>query len=110
IDGFLRGTWLECCDHLSAFEIGGTSYANEPGDFSFQIVGAEVQQEGEKEEHKEVEDEGEEEYEDLSPEELGAEVGKFLDEEPPEWRNRLPGELQIELRKPRSRDDLVAFL
>lgn len=27
IDRFLRDTWLECCGHLSAFEIGGVHYS-----------------------------------------------------------------------------------
>src|SRR5260370_2052439 len=108
LDRFLRDVWVECCGHLSAFEIGGISYSDEPEDFSFEIVGAEVQ--GEEDEVVEDEDEDEEEYEDLSPEELAEEIGKFLDEEPPEMRNMIPGELQVELRKPRSRDDLVAFL
>src|SRR5258708_23539430 len=27
LDRFLRETWLECCGHLSAFEIGGVRYA-----------------------------------------------------------------------------------
>ncbi len=103
LDRFLRDIWVECCDHLSSFEIGGTSYADEPEDFSFEIVGAEADEEDE-----ENEEEGEEE--DLSPEELAEEIGKFLDEELPELRNRIPDELQVELRKPRSRDDLVAFL
>ena len=58
----------------------------------------------------ESEDEDEEEYEDLSPEELAEEIGKFLDEYPPQLRKMLPKELKAELRKPRSRDDLVAFL
>ncbi len=26
IDSLLRGTWLECCGHLSRFEIDGTDY------------------------------------------------------------------------------------
>lgn len=26
LDYFLRDMWLECCDHLSAFDIGGASY------------------------------------------------------------------------------------
>ena len=26
LDDFLRGEWLECCGHLSDFEIGGTTY------------------------------------------------------------------------------------
>ena len=32
LDDFLRHTWLECCGHLSAFEIGGKRYASEPSD------------------------------------------------------------------------------
>ena len=32
LDDFLRHTWLECCDHLSAFEIGGKRYTSEPMD------------------------------------------------------------------------------
>ena len=32
LDDFLRRTWLECCGHLSAFEIGAKRYASEPTD------------------------------------------------------------------------------
>jgi hypothetical protein len=32
LDNFLRHTWLECCGHLSAFEIGGKRYASGPMD------------------------------------------------------------------------------
>lgn len=32
IDSFLRDIWLECCGHLSAFEIDGVSYEIEPDD------------------------------------------------------------------------------
>lgn len=28
LDGFLRVIWLECCDHLSSFDIGRTRYDN----------------------------------------------------------------------------------
>jgi hypothetical protein len=28
LDEFLRGIWLECCGHMSAFEIGGIRYAS----------------------------------------------------------------------------------
>ncbi len=37
LDTFLRAIWLECCGHLSAFEIGGRRYevATEGADFSF---------------------------------------------------------------------------
>src|SRR5947209_7867510 len=31
LDRFLRDTWLECCGHLSAFEIGGARYAVDAG-------------------------------------------------------------------------------
>ena len=36
LDSFLRKTWLECCGHLSAFTIGGTTYdiAPEPDPWS----------------------------------------------------------------------------
>jgi hypothetical protein len=32
LDGFLRETWLECCGHLSSFEIGDRGYLSEPDD------------------------------------------------------------------------------
>jgi hypothetical protein len=32
LDDFLRHTWLECCGHLSAFEVGGKRYTSEPVD------------------------------------------------------------------------------
>ncbi len=31
LDQFLRNTWLECCGHLSAFEIGSARYAVDAG-------------------------------------------------------------------------------
>ena len=33
LDRFLRDTWLECCGHLSSFEIGGVRYAIDAGMF-----------------------------------------------------------------------------
>ncbi len=35
MDGFLRDLWLECCGHLSAFTIDGTSYLPTPPDGAF---------------------------------------------------------------------------
>jgi hypothetical protein len=32
LDDLLRRTWLECCGHMSAFEIGGKRYASAPMD------------------------------------------------------------------------------
>jgi hypothetical protein len=28
LDEFLRETWVECCEHLSAFRIAGVSYVS----------------------------------------------------------------------------------
>ena len=115
LDGFLRDIWVECCGHLSAFEIGGISYQDDPEAFtsaSIQIIGADGQG-GEVEvieEEYEVEEEDNEEEEDASPEEIAEAVGEFLDTMPSEFRQMLPEELQAELRTPRSRDELVAFL
>jgi hypothetical protein len=117
LDRFLRDIWVECCGHLSSFEIGGITYEDEPEDFAFGSLGASIEiigaPEDEKQEHKEKaheEEDEEEEEEDLSPEELAEELGNLLDAQPVGLRNMLPDELQLELRKPRSRDDLVAFL
>ena len=35
VDSFLRDIWLECCGHLSAFDIDGTSYEIMPAEDSF---------------------------------------------------------------------------
>ncbi len=35
LDFFLRDMWVECCNHLSAFTIDGTSYGSEPEEFYF---------------------------------------------------------------------------
>lgn len=113
LDSFFRDIWVECCGHLSAFKIDGVSYADEPEDFSFEIVGAEDEEDEEAEEggeDEEAEEDGEDEEEDLSPEEFAEEIEKFLDEQPAELLTMIPEELQAELRKPRSRDELVAFL
>ncbi len=116
LDRFLRDIWVECCGHLSAFEIGGTSYADEPEDFPFgafeagiEVLGAKEQEDEEKDKEEKDKEENEED-EDLSPEELAEELGNFLDEQPVELLNMFPDELLVELKKPRSRDDLVAFL
>ncbi len=43
LDDFLRGIWLECCGHLSSFDIGGVSYTvsrgmgYDPGERSMRV-------------------------------------------------------------------------
>ena len=39
LDQFLRNTWLECCGHLSAFEIGGMRYAIDAGMYDDEEMG-----------------------------------------------------------------------
>lgn len=98
LDDFLRATWVECCDHLSEFKVGNTSYMYRTQDmiWDFQIAGApdeaesgEVVEEEEEEEEK-VEEEEEIDISQLSPEEvldmvlenLADEFGSSLDKLP----------------------------
>lgn len=85
LDSFLRDTWVECCDHLSEFKVGNTSYMSRTEDmiWDFAIAGdpgvpAVVESEGSAEE--EFEDE-EEEDSDLSPEEIVEQVLENMSEE-----------------------------
>ena len=41
LDAFLRQIWLECCGHLSAFQVGGRTYSFAPdGDFGDKSMSA----------------------------------------------------------------------
>jgi len=54
LDRFLRDIWLECCGHLSSFEIGGETFISEkydPGDRSMNIALGKVIAPGMKFEH-----------------------------------------------------------
>ena len=48
LDHFLRNIWLECCGHLSAFEIAGNRYASAPmdGEMSMRVSLSRVLEEG----------------------------------------------------------------
>lgn len=43
LDRFLRDTWLECCGHLSAFEIGGVRYSVDAGMYEWDTGGKSMQ-------------------------------------------------------------------
>jgi len=43
LDRFLRDTWLECCGHLSAFEIGGVRYTVDAGLYDWDTSGKNMQ-------------------------------------------------------------------
>lgn len=57
LDDFLRDTWLECCGHLSEFEIGDASYSSEAeGDWGMDFGGLRLVGSDEEEEEDEEED------------------------------------------------------
>ena len=98
LDVFLRDTWVECCGHLSAFQIGDTSYSDEPEDFYFGDVVMEGQ-EADTEEEAEDEDEDEEESNELNLEDL-----------PPQLVEVMSPELLLKLKGFSTTEDMVAFL
>src|SRR5437588_2638454 len=67
LDDFLRDTWLECCDHLSAFRIGKVSYMSQTEEMylEFDDPNSTAEQESGEQENEEEDDEGE--LEELSP-------------------------------------------
>src|SRR2546423_9705064 len=70
LDDFLRGIWLECCDHLSAFRIGKVSYMSQTEDmyWEFDAPNSTAEEESGEGEKEDGADEGE--VEDLSPVEM----------------------------------------
>jgi hypothetical protein len=79
--------WLECCDHLSEFKIGKTSYTSSPPDFGMGMFGdpliteGVVVEENEEDTFDEDEDEDDEDEDELTAEEesqLLAEMGQEL--------------------------------
>ncbi len=97
LDFFFRDTWVECCGHLSAFQIGDTSYSDEPEDFYFGDAIVEGQ-----------EADTEEEVEDEEDEEESNELN--LDDLPPELVEVMSPELLLKLKEFSSTEDMVAFL
>ncbi len=99
LDYFFRVTWVECCNHLSAFQIGDISYSDDPEDFYF------ADEEGE--------DEGEEATGEAKEEEEGDQEPRRvleLEELPPQLVEALTPELLLRLREFSNADEMVAFL
>jgi hypothetical protein len=99
LDAFLRGIWVECCDHLSSFTIGGVEYRDERGDFMdfgfFPGDGNAVEVE---EEQEEAEEDGEIDMEEV------------LKQLPEEYSGSLSPDLRTELMKFRDPYEAVKFL
>lgn len=67
LDDFLRDVWVECCSHLSAFQIGKMSYLSQTDEDMFDMFGGETaDEEQESEGEDEEDDELEEEFGDLA--------------------------------------------
>src|SRR5205823_2319437 len=98
LDDFLRATWLECCDHLSAFKIGKDSYMSQSEDmmWSFALTGEMAEEETDEEEEEEEEPIiSEDELSTLSPFQLVLRLTDLLAEEfGPEIANLSPTEFQ----------------
>jgi hypothetical protein len=56
LDQFLRDTWLECCDHLSAFTIGGTRYESHSQDIDDFLFGSSDEDDGDLYDFDDVDD------------------------------------------------------
>lgn len=95
VDGFLRAIWVECCDHLSAFKIGDTSYSSEPVNFYFGDV---------------IDGEDVEEQEEESVEDDELTVQAALEDLPEDFKAMLSEDVLAEIKKQQSIDDLVAYL
>lgn len=108
LDQFLKDMWIEDLDHLSGFEINGTTYSDEYPDeyFTFEEV-----------------NKVEEEEEEISEEDREKEIKAFTDktlkdftEESPSYpgipfgADAIAAEWITEIKKPRSEDELINFL
>ena len=113
LDDFIRAVWVECCDHLSAFQIGEFYYESEPPRFDFssiRIVGpneaASMEVEGslsKKSGDEEDEEDSEEDDEDYDKFDLEEEIAPLLLE-------TIPADIVTRLRTIQSRNEASKYL
>jgi hypothetical protein len=112
LDDFIRVAWVECCDHLSAFQIGEFYYESEPPYYdlsSIRLVGtdeeASIEVEG-------TRSEGSEDEEDLEDSEDDEDNDNFdLEEElDPLLLETIPADLVAKLRTIHSRVEASKYL
>ncbi|GAC1566316.1 MAG: hypothetical protein NVS3B14_07640 [Ktedonobacteraceae bacterium] len=101
LDYFFRDTWVECCGHLSAFQIGDISYSDDPDDFDYYEEGEQVDGE---------EDESEEDEEEADGEDGEEARAINLEALPPQLVEALTPELLLKFNEFTNTDDLVVFL
>ena len=98
LDSFLRDTWVECCDHLSEFKVGKTSYMSRTEDMIWDFATDEDEDDEDDADDSDVpavvegdesaEEDEEEEDSDLSPEEI---VEQVLEDMSAEFGSSLNG-------------------
>src|SRR5207248_638634 len=113
LDDFIRAVWVECCDHLSAFQIGEFYYESEPPSFDFSSIkilnpdeaaNMEVNNTiSEDTEDDEAELEDSEDEEDYDKFDLEEEIDPFLLE-------TIPDDIVAKLRTIHSRNDASKYL
>src|SRR5205085_2612843 len=113
LDDFIRAAWVECCDHLSAFQIGEFYYQSEPPYFdssSIQILNPD--EAASMEVKGTASDDSEDDEEDLEDFEDDEDYDKFeLEEEfDPLLLETIPADIVAKLRTIHSRDDASKYL
>lgn len=103
LDQFFRDIWVECCDHLSAFEIDSTSYSiDPPEEFMFDIYGGDDSEGGEDEESEEAAAEEE-------AREVAETVKDWLETLPASYLEYLPPDWVTEIRSYSTADAIAKF-
>jgi len=112
LDDFIRSAWVECCDHLSAFQIGEFSYESEPPIFDFSSIKILGSDEAASMEVKGTTSEDSEDEEDLEDSEDDENYDEFnLEEEfNPLLLETIPADIVAKLRTIHSRDDASKYL
>ena len=112
LDDFIRSAWVECCDHLSAFQIGEFSYESEPPIFDFssiKILGSDEAASMEVKGTTSVDSEDEEDLEDSEDDENYEEFN--LEEEfNPLLLETIPVDIVALLQTIHSRDEASKYL
>ena len=113
LDDFIRAAWVECCDHLSSFQIGEFYYKSEPPSFdlsSIKILGSD--EAANIEVNSSTSEDPEDEEEELEDFEDDENYDKFdLEEEiHPLLLETIPSDIVTKLRTIHSRDEASKYL
>jgi hypothetical protein len=112
LDDFIRAAWVECCDHLSSFQIGEFYYQSEPPYFDLSSIKILGQDESASMEVQGTTSEYSEDEEDLEDAEDDEDYDKFdLEEElDPLLLETIPADIVAKLRTIHSRDEASKYL